>query len=105
MIVPVFRSRLRPGVLDEYTPLVQHMSALAKAMPGYISHKGFVAEDGERVTVVEFDSEASRKAWAMHPEHMAAKKRGRDSFYSEYRVQICNVIRDSNDRPHRNAAE
>ena len=105
MIVTVFRSRLRPGVLDEYTPLVQHMSALAKAMPGYISHKGFVAEDGERVTVVEFDSEASHKAWAMHPEHMAAKKRGRDTFYSEICVQICNVIRDSNDRPRRNASE
>jgi heme-degrading monooxygenase HmoA len=105
MIVTIFRSRLRPGVLDEYTPLVQHMSALAKAMPGYISHKGFVAEDGERVTVVEFDSEASHKAWAMHPEHMEAKKRGRDTFYSDYRVQICNVIRDSNDRPQRKAAE
>ncbi len=33
------------------------MSALAKAMPGYISHKGFVAEDGERVTIVEFESD------------------------------------------------
>ena len=23
-------------------------------MPGYISHKGFTADDGERVTIVEF---------------------------------------------------
>mgnify|MGYP003350083918 FL=1 len=57
MIVTVFRSRLKPGVQDEYGPMAARMSALAKSMPGYISHKGFVAEDGERVTIVEFENE------------------------------------------------
>ena len=55
MIVTVFRSRLRPGVREEYVALVERMNELARSMPGYISHKGFFAEDGERVTVVEFD--------------------------------------------------
>jgi hypothetical protein len=27
-------------------------------MPGYMSHKVAVAEDGERVTIVEFEDEA-----------------------------------------------
>jgi len=31
------------------------MGELARSMPGYLSHKGFVADDGERVTLVEFD--------------------------------------------------
>jgi len=26
-------------------------------MPAYVSHKGFVAEDGEQVPIVEFESE------------------------------------------------
>jgi heme-degrading monooxygenase HmoA len=30
-----------------------------------------------------------------HPEHVAAPKAGRDSYYEEYRVQSCEVLRDS----------
>ncbi len=37
------------------------MSALARTMPGYISHKCFLAEDGERVTIVEFESEVAQR--------------------------------------------
>ena len=48
MIVTVFRSRLMPGFKDEYVALVERMAELARATPGYISHKGFWAEDGER---------------------------------------------------------
>jgi heme-degrading monooxygenase HmoA len=101
MIVTVFRSRLLPEAVGEYMPVAKRMSELARAMPGYISHKGFVAEDGERLTLVEFDSEESLRAWAVHPEHVEAKKRGRQRFFTEYRVQICNIIRDSNSRPRR----
>jgi len=80
-------------VQDEYGPAATHMSELAQAMPGYISHKGFVAEDGERVTVVEFESEEALEAWRFHPEHVKAKRSGVQTFYSEYKFQICEVIR------------
>ena len=56
MIVTVFRPRLNPGALEEYGPMAKRMSELAQGIAGYISHKGFVAEDGERVTIVEFAS-------------------------------------------------
>ena len=95
MILTVFRSRVRPEAQEEYAQWAARISALAKQMPGYVSHKGFVADDGERVTIVEFASEAAQRAWSLHPEHVDAKKKGRSSFYLEYRVQICSVQRDS----------
>jgi heme-degrading monooxygenase HmoA len=95
MIMTVFRSRLRPGLRDEYVALANRMNELAATMPGYISHKGFFAEDGERVTIVEFESEETLRAWRQHPEHLAAQKQGRASYYDEYRVQTCEVLRDS----------
>ena len=52
MIVTVFRSRLRPDVREKYVALADRMNEIARTMPGYISHKGFFAEDGERVTIV-----------------------------------------------------
>jgi heme-degrading monooxygenase HmoA len=99
MIVTVFRSRLVPEAQNEYSQWAQRMSALAAATPGHVSHKAFVAEDGERLTLVEFESEESQRAWAVHPEHVQAKKLGRQRFFAEYRVQICRVIRDSGGAP------
>jgi heme-degrading monooxygenase HmoA len=98
MIVIVMRSRLNPDAQEEYKQWAMRMSILARDVPGYVSHKGFVAEDGERVTIVEFESEDGMRAWAKHPEHVEAKKKGRSVFFAEYRVQICQVMRDTADR-------
>jgi heme-degrading monooxygenase HmoA len=95
MIVTVFRARLLPGVRDEYVALVNRMSELAATMPGYISHKGFFADDGERVTVVEFESEEAMRAWRTHPEHVQAQRKGRQIYYSEYHIQVCEVLREA----------
>ena len=95
MIVTVFRSRLLPGVKDDYVSLANRMNELAQTMPGYISHKGFFADDGERVTVVEFASEEGMRAWRMNPEHRAAQKKAREVYYSEYNIQVCNVVREA----------
>ncbi len=94
MVLTVFRNRLKPEAQD-YPDLAARMSELAKTMPGYVSHKTFVADDGERVTLVEFASEEAQRAWRLHPEHAAAQKRGRAEFYAEYRLQICTVQRES----------
>jgi len=95
MIVTVFRSRLMPGLREDYVELVERMVALAASMPGYISHKGFFAEDGERCTIVEFETEEAQRAWRMHPEHREAQRKGRDIYYASYNLQICDVKRQS----------
>jgi len=94
MIVTIFRSRLNPGAQEEYGPMAKRMSELVQSIAGYVSHKGFVAEDGERVTIVEFESEEALREWRVHPDHAMAKRRGVESFFSDYKFQICNVIRD-----------
>ncbi len=95
MIITVFRSRLKPGAEKEYLEWLQRLSAIAKSMPGHISHKGFVADDGERLTLVEFESEEALRAWSEHPVHLDAKQKGRRDFYAEYRVAICMPLRTS----------
>jgi heme-degrading monooxygenase HmoA len=95
MIVTVFRSRLRPGLREEYLAMVDRMATIAATMPGYISHKGFFADDGERVTVVEFETMDATRAWRMHPEHREAQKLAREHYYESYSVQVCEVIRES----------
>ena len=66
-----------------------------KVMPGYVSHKAFTAADGERLTLVEFESEAHVRAWAVHPVHAQAKQLGREHFYESFQLQVCEVLRQS----------
>jgi heme-degrading monooxygenase HmoA len=95
MIVTVFRSRLKPENTQDYLDTARRMGQLAVTMPGYLSHKVFTAEDGERVTIVEFADEESQRAWAREEQHVGAKKRGRAEFYKEYKLQVCTVVRES----------
>lgn len=95
MIVTVFRSRLMPSVREDYVTLVDRMIEIASGMPGYISHKGFFAEDGERCTIVEFETEEAQRAWRMHPEHRDAQKKAREIYYETYSVQVCEVKREA----------
>jgi heme-degrading monooxygenase HmoA len=92
-VITVFRSRLRADA-DAYADHAARVSALARTMPGYVEHKVFTAEDGERVTVVTFADLASHEAWARHPEHRDAQRTGvRD--YEEYSIAVGEVDRAS----------
>jgi len=95
MIVTVFRSRLKEEAHADYFDLAPQMGALAQSMPGYISHKVFTAEDGERVIIVEFADEASQRNWSTNALHVQAKKQGRTNFYAEYNIKVCEVLRES----------
>ena len=95
MILTVFRSRLNPDIQLEYDEHVNTTAALVEQAPGFIAHKLFVAEDGERLTLVEFDSMEAQRAWSLIQERRQAAIAGRKSFYSEYKIQICTVMRQS----------
>ena len=93
-VVTVFRNRLRPDA-DAYADHAARMGALARTMPGYVEHKTFTAEDGERVTVVTFADRASHDAWGRHPEHRAAQRAGVRDYYEEYSISVALVDRAS----------
>lgn len=89
-VVTVFRSRLRADAdaRAAYSADAARIAALARSMPGYVDHKGFTAEDGERVTVVTFADRASHDAWRDHPEHRAAQRRGTADYYESWSTQV-----------------
>ena len=94
MVVVVFRNRLRAGDASAYRATAERMDALARAQPGFHSLKTFTADDGERVTLSEFDSLAAVNAWRANAEHLEAQRRGRDEFYAEFSLHTCELIRE-----------
>ena len=91
--ITVFRSRLRDDVPDRYAAIAGHLEAKAATMPGYVEFKEFVAADGERLALVTFASAEHEAAWRADAEHHAAQQEGRDDFYDEYDVAVCEVQR------------
>jgi heme-degrading monooxygenase HmoA len=90
-MVTVFRSRLRDEH-EDYEATADEMEAAARAMPGFVDFKSFVADDGERVSLVVFDSPESHAAWRDDPRHREAQQRGRADWYSEYLIQVCALV-------------
>lgn len=95
MIVTLFRSRLDPAQAEAYAAMSKTMKALVDRMPGLIAYKTFEAKDGERVTIVEFADEESHNAWRDLPAHRKAMQLGKEKFYEEYNVQVCELKRQS----------
>jgi heme-degrading monooxygenase HmoA len=98
--VTVFRSRLRPGVEEPYQEVAAQMSAFVRSMNGFIDQTFYRSEDGERVTIVRFRDRDSHRAWAQHPEHLAAQRRGREDFYSWYDISVSEETYQRVFEPH-----
>jgi heme-degrading monooxygenase HmoA len=91
-MVTVFRSRLRPDAGGSYARTADDMEKYAREMPGFVDFKTFVADDGERVSLVVFASRAAHDAWRDDARHRAAQARGRADWYSEYTIQVCELV-------------
>ena len=87
-VVTVFRNRLRPDHLAAYADELAVVVGLATAMPGFVETKTFVAEDGERCTVVTFADRESHDAWRDHARHREAQRHGVESYYAEYSIAV-----------------
>lgn len=95
MVLVVFRSRLRGANPPGYEATAARMVELAAKQPGFRAIKTFVADDGERVTISEFDSLEAVNAWRAQSEHLEAQRRGRSEFYAEYALQTCELVRET----------
>jgi heme-degrading monooxygenase HmoA len=93
MIVTISRSRLSSQHTAAYYKMASRMRELAESMPGFISFKTFQAEDGERVSLIEFESEENLRGWREHLEHQKAQELGRAEFYGEFQIQMCSIMR------------
>ena len=96
MPIILFRSRLRAGVdVEAYAARAAELLQLAQGMPGFVAMKDFTAADGERLAVIEWASHETLKAWREHPLHRVAQGMGREQYYGEYSLQVCDLLRES----------
>ena len=95
MVLLLFKTQRRADIdHEEYHKAAARMYELASKMPGFISIKGYTADDGESLSIVKFESEKAMEAWRTHPEHLAVQRRAREVFYESYWAQAFTSARE-----------
>jgi heme-degrading monooxygenase HmoA len=93
--VVIFRSTRKIDDGQLYLEWSEKMEKLVKSIDGYKQHFGFRdADTREGVTISYFSSLEAISQWKSLADHKTAQQLGRDSFYEEYSVQVCEVLRD-----------
>lgn len=95
MVITIFRSRLREEGQEEFQELADRMLKLAESMPGFLSYKVYRSEDGERCSIIEFESHEQLRAWRNQVEHRRAQQAGRERYYQAYTLHVAEPVRES----------
>jgi heme-degrading monooxygenase HmoA len=93
MVVVVFKITLRPDLqVADYEATGARMVELVSSMPGFLGMDYAEIEGGE-LLVARFESHEALAAWKNQPEHLLAQQRGREEFFANYRIDVCDAVR------------
>ena len=98
--VVIFRSTRNLDDGQLYSEWSRKMEDLVKTVHGYENHFGFrdsITREG--VTVSYFTSLDAISRWKSLADHQKAQQLGRELFYEQYSVQVCEVLRDYDFKP------
>lgn len=93
MVIVVFKITLRPDLpVSEYEEAGARMVELVSQMPGFLG-MDYAAIEGGELLVVRFESHETLAAWRNHPEHLETQRLGRERFFAQYRIDVCDAVR------------
>ena len=87
----IFTSLRTPGDND-YSEMSKKMNELAATMPGFLGQETVREELG--ISVSYWKTLDDVRNWKQTSEHLIAQQRGRDVWYTAYKVRVCLVERD-----------
>ncbi|HKN22530.1 MAG TPA: antibiotic biosynthesis monooxygenase [Terracidiphilus sp.] len=88
----VIFTSLRTADDSGYGKMADAMEKLAATQPGFLGIES--AREGLGITVSYWESLDAIAAWKANAKHLVAQRRGRDTWYEEFKVRICRVERD-----------
>ncbi len=76
-----------------YGEMANKMVKLAGQQPGFLGIES--ARDSVGITVSYWSDLQSIESWKQNVEHAAAQKKGKTTWYEEFKIRICKVESDS----------
>ena len=90
-IAVIFTSTRTEGD-NGYEVMAASMADLAEKQPGFLGIES--ARDSIGITVSYWTDQEAARAWKLVAAHLVAQRRGRDTWYQDYRVRVATVERD-----------
>jgi heme-degrading monooxygenase HmoA len=96
MIAVIFEVRPRANREGDYLALAAQMRSLAEAVEGFISVERFqsLADPRKILSLSFFEDEAAVTHWRSLGAHRIAQAKGREQLFDDYRLRVCDVLRD-----------
>lgn len=88
----VIFTSLRTSGDNGYSEMAEKMEKLVKTQPGFLGYES--ARDGLGITVSYWKDEESIWNWRENEQHLFARKKGNEIWYSEFRVRVAKVERE-----------
>lgn len=77
--------------LEGYNKMADAMESLAKKQPGYIGFES--ARDKLGIAISYWETLEDIKNWKANLDHLEAQVKGKNNWYSWFKVRICKVER------------
>lgn len=90
--VAVVFTSVRSAGDNGYAATAAAMVDLAARQPGFLGVEE--AREGVGITVSYWRDEVAARAWKEVAVHMVAQRRGREEWYTDYRVRVARVVRE-----------
>ncbi|MCK4562981.1 MAG: antibiotic biosynthesis monooxygenase [Flavobacteriaceae bacterium] len=87
----IFTSK-RTEINQDYDKIADRMVTLAKKQKGFLGVES--ARNDLGITVSYWESIESIKSWKNESEHKVAQQKGKEVWYTAFKVRICKVERD-----------
>ena len=88
----VIFTSLRTAEDNGYKEMSERMNELAATMPGFLGQETVREELG--VSVSYWKTLDDVRNWKQTSEHLVAQQKGKDIWYTAYKVRVCLVERD-----------
>ncbi|WP_229816060.1 antibiotic biosynthesis monooxygenase family protein [Streptomyces lucensis] len=76
---------------DGYRAAADRLSRLVRDVPGFLGEDSAHTPGGLAISVAYFRDLDGIERWRQHPEHLAAKRHGREHWYERYAIHIAKV--------------
>ncbi|MBD3734767.1 MAG: antibiotic biosynthesis monooxygenase [Sphingopyxis sp.] len=94
MFLVIFRNRKRADIdVDAYIHDAVAMEASAAEQPGFLLFRSYTADDGEVLSMSEWETAEHAAAWSRNAEHLMVQRRGRAEYYESYTLYTCDMPR------------
>lgn len=96
MIAIIFEVMPAEGQKDAYLDIAATMRPMVEQVEGFISVERFqsLTNPDKLLSISFFEDEDAVQRWRKLAAHRNAQSKGRNGIFSDYRLRVCQVMRD-----------